>query len=196
MVGGNGLLVVCGSHTAASTRQLAQITSPTRPAVELDTEAALNGSQAGAVESAAEKLRTDLSRHGMAVLSTSRIRSEGHQDLVSGALLMDVVTAAVAQVRASTSAVVVKGGISSLEVTRVGLGVKTVTVLGQLETGVSLWRLNDAPPDLAPDLPVVSVPGNVGDDNILRRLAQTLGFSDALPDGDMAAVGHWKDAVK
>jgi methylmalonyl-CoA epimerase len=193
---GTGLLVVCGSHTLASTRQLARIASLDRPAVELDTDATLNGSAAVAVQSAVEQLRTDLGRHGMAVLSTARIRHEAHQDLASGARLMDALTATVAQVRSSTRAVIVKGGISSLQVARDGLGVATVTVLGQLETGVSLWRLNGAPADLATDLPVVSVPGNVGDDEILWRLAKQLGFASVLPDGGAAVIEDWKDAVK
>ncbi len=187
-----GLLIVCGSHTATATRQLDHVTSSERPAVELDTDVVLSGSAGAAIDAAVRRVRADLAGHGIAVLSTRRTRRHHHQDLASGARLMAALTETVGVVRGDVGAVIIKGGISSIEVTRDGLGVATVTVVGQLETGISLWRLNDPPSDLHGDLPVVSVPGNVGDDGVLARLARQLGYGHTL---SRAGAEHWKDAV-
>ena len=67
--------------------------------------------------------------------------------------------------------VVAKGGITSAEVARTGIGATSAVVLGQVLPGVSVWRL------VARDgreVLYVVVPGNVGGPDTLVRVLDAL----------------------
>ena len=72
---------------------------------------------------------------------------------------MAALTTAVAALLTEVDVVVAKGGITSAEVARTGIGATSAVVLGQVLPGVSVWRL------VARDgreVLYVVVPGNVG----------------------------------
>ena len=72
---------------------------------------------------------------------------------------MTALTTAVRELLPQVSVVVAKGGITSAEVARTGIGATSAVVLGQILPGVSVWRMRCH--DDREFLYVV-VPGNVG----------------------------------
>ncbi|MEV0720379.1 four-carbon acid sugar kinase family protein [Asanoa sp. NPDC050611] len=148
-----GIMVVCGSHTAAATAQLtALLDSLGATVVEVPTDAALADPEA-AGRAAAAQVRHRLQTSGIAVLSTERVRRPEHDSLVHGEAVMRALAAAVAGAEAGT--VVTKGGITSAEVARTALRATRARVRGQLAAGISVWDHDDGTVQ-------VVVPGNVG----------------------------------
>lgn len=168
--GAGPVLVVAGSHTSATTRQLEQLWLDHPARVELDTEALLGASSAGSAEirRTSEVLRTILAAHDVVTLSTSRVRRHEHGSLDHGAAVMRGLTAVVAAVVDQPGVIVAKGGITSAEVARTSLDAERAHVHGQLETGVSWWTVHGS----GRDMPYVVVPGNVGDGDTLCRLVR------------------------
>jgi uncharacterized protein YgbK (DUF1537 family) len=175
---GSRVLVVCGSHTEASTRQLAALTRHTPPVVTLPTDAVLGGGAARVVEEATARAAADLDRHGVAVVATERSRRAEHGQLTTGAEVMDALVRVAAAVAPSCDAVVAKGGITSAEVAAQALGGDTARVRGQLAPGVPMWDVRR--PD-GSAMPYVVVPGNVGDDTTLLQVAERVGLATAGP---------------
>ena len=158
-------LVVCGSHTAASTRQLQRLCAVTgTDAVQLDTEAVLSPAAQSEVSRCAEQLATQLRPGAVAVLCTQRRRKTTHSTLDHGATLMRALTRVVEQVRRDVDSCVVKGGTSSADVASAGFHARRGRVVGRVRPGISLWSLDVGRPK---PLPYVVVPGNVGGDETL-----------------------------
>ncbi|SFS56007.1 four-carbon acid sugar kinase family protein [Paenibacillus sp. BC26] len=170
MPGSGRLLIVCGSHTAASSRQLKQLERHTgETAIVLPTQQLLHHEQIAAAE-IAERLAVKLNESKLAIVATERVRLAEHGDLAIGALVMKALTNVVAQVAPYCDGVIAKGGITSADVASVGLGADTAYVAGQLEPGVSLWLLKAK--GNGREIPYCVVPGNVGDEGTLVRLVR------------------------
>ena len=71
---------------------------------------------------------------------------------------------AVVELAPEADLVVSKGGITSAEIARVGIGASSALVLGQIVAGVSVWRMTDRS---GREVDLVVVPGNVGGDDTL-----------------------------
>jgi uncharacterized protein YgbK (DUF1537 family) len=82
----------------------------------------------------------------------------------------------VAEIRHAPDYIIAKGGITSYDVAKKGLGVKRALVLGQILPGVPIWQLGDE--SKYPGLLYVVFPGNVGSEKSLYE-AYTK-FSGAL----------------
>lgn len=173
------VLVVTGSHTAASTAQLARLAEVYGPPLELDTERALRDPTDAAAELAA-RARERLGTQRVVTVATQRARRTEHSSLADGAAVMRALTGAVRLVADLPAAVVAKGGITSYEVARSGLGVRSALVAGQVAPGVSLWEL-DLP---GRALPYVVVPGNVGAADTMLRIVQAMDESVTCDDID------------
>ncbi len=173
------LLVVTGSHTAASSEQLARLAARYGDPVTLPTSAAMTD-PATAAGRAADVLRARFARQQVAILATERVRSAEHATLAHGAQVMAAVTATVRGVAPMLAGVVAKGGITSFEVAHHGLGLEAAWVVGQLAVGVSLWRARPADREI----PYVVVPGNVGAADTMLRLVQGLDGSLTRVDVD------------
>ncbi|WP_020576538.1 four-carbon acid sugar kinase family protein [Actinopolymorpha alba] len=178
-----GTLVVCGSHTSASSRQLAALATTLEvPVRSLSTAAALAdsgraGGQIGRV------LTDDLRRHGVAILASERTRQPTHASLHHGAQVMRALCEAVTVVRDQVTAVIAKGGITSAEVAVRGLGAATARVRGPLLTGVPVWDLLAGADNT---IAYAVVPGNVGDDQTLVDVARPFGLGPARPHEERA----------
>jgi uncharacterized protein YgbK (DUF1537 family) len=172
------LLVVCGSHTAAATRQVEQLAADGRPVRVLTTAAAMAGQADRAL---ARQLADDLDRAGLAVLVTERIRRAEHGTLKHAGLVMAALMRVVRSVADDIDAVVSKGGITSAETAISGLGGCRARVRGQIATGVPLWDVTAADGRVVPQ---AVVPGNVGDDaTLIRACAFFLAGSERVPTG-------------
>lgn len=163
-----GVLLAVGSHTDAATAQLGGI-ADAPPAVFLDADDAI-ADPVAAGRAAAARAEPLLRAGGLAIVATARTRRAEHGTLDHGERLMSALTTAVRELLPATDLVIAKGGITSAEVARTGLGARSAVVVGQLEPGVSLWRLRAVD---GRELDYVVVPGNVGDDGLLARLVAT-----------------------
>lgn len=170
------VLLVCGSFTEASSRQLAALRGVAGRCREVPMPAAADdgagpddaGTDDGAGPDRAaqlaalrDRLAVDLAEHGCALLTTPR----GYRPDVADAL-MDRLVEVVAGLAGRVDLVIAKGGITSARLARDALGAGTADVLGQPEPGVVLWRL--ARP--GGPMPYLVVPGNVGTDETLANL--------------------------
>ena len=165
-------LVVCGSHTEASTRQLARLGATVGDAtVELSTIAVMSPPAEAEVDRCAEAILRLFRTVPTVVLQTERTRAADHSTLAHGSRVMDALSRVVQRVRDQVDRAVVKGGISSADIARFGFGALRGRIVGRLEPGISLWALDCGRADA---LPYVVVPGNVGDDAALLRCVRWL----------------------
>ena len=105
------------------------------------------------------------------ILATERERSSEHPTLAHGERVMAALTTAVASLLPEASVVVAKGGITSAEVARTGIGASSALVVGQVLPGVSVWRMSARD---GRDLLYVVVPGNVGGADTLTQVLDAL----------------------
>lgn len=157
------VLLVCGSHTGGATAQLDAVLAGRPGPVVIDTAAAL-ADPVAAGEAAAVVARVLLDRDGFAALTSERARSGEHGTLDHGARVMAALMTATRALLPDVDTVISKGGITSAETTRTGLGADEALVLGQILPGVSAWRLRAVD---GRDRLVAIVPGNVGDASTL-----------------------------
>jgi hypothetical protein len=168
-------LLVCGSHTIGATRQLEPVIAAWGDAAQVSTAAALADSAAAGAD-AADAASAQLDARGLAIVTSERSRSSEHNTLEHGSRVMEALTTAVRAVIKSVDVVIAKGGITSADVARVGIGARSARVLGQVLPGVSVWDLTAF--DGHRVLYVV-VPGNVGGPDTLTRVLAAVGFEPA-----------------
>ncbi|HWM57913.1 MAG TPA: nucleotide-binding domain containing protein [Pseudonocardia sp.] len=101
------------------------------------------------------------------MITSERRRRSEHNTLAHGQAVMSALMTAVQQLASSTRVVVSKGGITSADVTTIGLAADVATVRGQVLPGVSVW-------DLDTGSTCVIVPGNVGGPDTLAEIVQAL----------------------
>lgn len=165
-------LLICGSHTNGATKQLAPVIAAWGDPVVVDTEVALCDSTLAA-DTVTAGASVQLNDRGLAIVMTERTRSSDHNTLEHGRRVMAAITAAVRAMAPSVDVVIAKGGITSADVARVGLGARTARVLGQVLPGVSVWDVDAF--DGHRVLYVV-VPGNVGGSDTLTEVLAAVGY--------------------
>ncbi|MDW5593069.1 four-carbon acid sugar kinase family protein [Conexibacter stalactiti] len=165
---GPGLLVV-GSHTAVTTRQLEHVRRVHDiPTVELRVDR-LDGTRRE-IEACSAALRSLLQRGDAALVTSRMVRRSvvAGRDLEIARLVADAIVEVVRSLPAEQPLgwIVAKGGITSSDVATRGLGVSRAHVLGQVFPGlVSVWRLAES--SRRSEIPYVVFPGNVGADDAL-----------------------------
>jgi len=181
--GRRGLIVV-GSHVGQTSRQLAVLReSRATTDIELNVPAVISGPDQ-VVAATAGRVTAALRRSDV-LLYTSRAVVAGGTAAGSLAIARQVSAALSATVRAALAArpawVIAKGGITSHDVARLGLGVRRAEVAGQLFDGmISVFRPIDAIPE-AIGMPYVVFAGNVGGDAALARVVAILGGERGNP---------------
>lgn len=176
-------LVVCGSHTAASTAQVRRLVEELRlDVVEIPTDAAREDPEAAGVV-AARRARRMILEGGLAIVTTERERRAEHSTLADGELVMRALMVATKLLSSEVGVIVSKGGITSAEVAATGFGVSRATVRGQVAAGISVW---DMEVDGAPRVQII-VPGNVGESETLVDVLAAVGWG-GQPEGPGAAA--------
>lgn len=175
------LLVVCGSHTAASTEQLRMLSDLTEPPIIVPVAGVLGTHQEKEVivQDLIRRVRERLAVGGLAILATERILDPRHGDLRTGARVMSVLTDIVSEVMGDLDGVVSKGGITSAQIATAGLGAKSAFVRGQLAPGVSLWELAVTG---GKKLQYAVIPGNVGGSGTILEVVRQFGVR--MDDGE------------
>jgi uncharacterized protein YgbK (DUF1537 family) len=178
---GHGL-IVAGSHTGQTNRQLAALHAGGGVAeIELDVPAVL--AAAGDVAAAtARRVTAALGRSDVLLYTSRTVAAAGGADGLATA--REVSRALSRTVRDALAArpawVIAKGGITSHDVARHGLGIRRATVAGQLFPGlISVFHPIDAAPE-AVGVPYVVFAGNVGGD---RTLAQVVAILNGEQEG-------------
>lgn len=169
-------LLVCGSHTAGATRQLERIREDLGAPRTISTVSALEDTTM-AGKAGVESLRQDLDRRNVAILMSQRDRSTEHNSLDHGERVMKALTTAVEELREDVDVVIAKGGITSAEVVRTGLGAQRAIVRGQVLPGISIW---DVQTPTGRELLYVVVPGNVGDGETLANILKAVGHESTI----------------
>ncbi|ANP73274.1 four-carbon acid sugar kinase family protein [Cryobacterium arcticum] len=187
---GGGLIVV-GSHVGVTTRQLAALRAdrPSTATVEIDVARVID---ADGAEAYLAGLVDDTVRHlraGDVIVHTSRGLLKTDDPEASLQISRQVSAAVVTLVQRTLAAhpprfVIAKGGITSSDVATHGLGIRHAIVRGPMLPGiVSLWEPTDGP---AAGIPYIVFAGNVGDDQSLAQVVETLSSapSSSLPSGN------------
>lgn len=174
-------LVVVGSYVQKTTKQLRALQKNQNMAfVEWDVSQAETDSRLNTeVERVIKSVEDAFSASRDACVYTSReflggaTRGEGgEEDLVFSARVSEGLVRVVQGLKISPGFLVAKGGITSSDVGVKGLEVKRAMVMGQILPGVPVWELG--PESRFPGLPYVVFPGNVGDEDALRRIVDIL----------------------
>lgn len=168
-------VVIVGSHVRRTSDQLeALLRLPDVVGVELDIERLPQEAAAGtdallaAVSSAQQAGKT-------AVVYTSRRErtfASSEERLEFGRVVVDVLVAVVRELPQSTSFLISKGGITSNEVLKRGLGADLYRVQGQIVAGCTVVRVPQG--HRLSGLPVVIFPGNVGKAGTLVEVFELL----------------------
>jgi uncharacterized protein YgbK (DUF1537 family) len=167
----DGVLLVCGSYVPSTTRQLGALATArpgTLVVVDADTlagpDAEVEIARATAAASAV------LRRERFAVIATTRTRSEQTSSMAAGERIATGLARVAGLVEPRPPVIIAKGGITSAVTLRTGLGVDVADVVGPVLPGVSLWHAQAG----GRPLDYLVVPGNVGDDDLLVRLLDTI----------------------
>jgi uncharacterized protein YgbK (DUF1537 family) len=177
---GPGLIIV-GSYVEKTSRQLnSLLASGESEAIELQVDQLAMGSDVGLreVERVVHRVDSLLNQGKTVAVYTSRTvrQAEGKEFLDFGNRVMTALCNVVKFLHTRPNFVVAKGGISSIEIARKGLGVKEAYVPGQIAKGVPLWQLG--PETKWPEMLYIVFPGNVGDDDTLRIVVEAVKGKD------------------
>ena len=173
--GGAGLIVV-GSYVGKTSRQLESLLQAgLATGIEMQVEALLGGAECEAeIARVAMCASNEIAAGRSVAIYTSRavLSTEKVDFLEAGKRIMAGLCEAVGRIRTRPAFLVAKGGITSMEVARVALGIKGALVLGQIRDGVPVWKLGDE--SKWPGMPYIVFPGNVGDDDALQEAVSIL----------------------
>jgi len=171
-------LVVVGSHVGLTTTQLRAVQARgTLVEVELEVPSLLDERRAEHLEAVVATVRETLERDDCVVYTSRDLVStdDPAESLAIARSVSDAVVEVVQRVRDARPAwVVAKGGITSHEVAASGLGIRRAEVEGQFWAGqVSLFSAREAPEEVM-GMPYVVFPGNVGGEQALADVVDTL----------------------
>jgi len=176
---GLGGIVVVGSHTQKTTRQIEALHAlPGLRFIEFDSDLVLDEARFEVeIASVLEQEETALKQGLTAVVYTKRqllsLVGDSKEDALARSVkISDAVQSLVGKLQVTPAFVVVKGGITSSDVGTKALQVKRANVLGQIRPGIPVWQTGVE--SKFPQMPYVIFPGNVGQENTLREVVEIL----------------------
>ncbi len=176
---GNGGLLVAGSHTEKTTRQLEALRQMDG-IVFAELDASLVGDASAFEREIARCVRFEeenIKKGKTVCCYTSRglicaDTKDREDELRLSRRISEGVQALAGRLTAVPSFVIAKGGITSSDVGIKALNVRKATVLGQIEPGVPVWLTGEE--SRFPGIPYVIFPGNVGEEDTLRKALERL----------------------
>lgn len=176
----NGGLILVGSYVEKTTVQLENLKKSGLPFYYIEFEAdnaQIGGELSEKMESIRNKAEEKLKRGENVVIYTSRnvvtcnvLTPE--QMLQFSVEISNALVGIIRKIQVSPSFLIAKGGITSSDTGTKALGVKRARVMGQALPGVPVWLTGRE--SRFPGLPFIIFPGNVGDENSLRVLAEKI----------------------
>lgn len=175
----NGGIIVVGSHTEKTTKQLEMLKeNPKIAFVELDAtlvrdeEAfAKEVERCLALEEEHMKAGTTVCVYTTRALITADT-DDKEDNLRLAVKISDAVQSLVGRLSIVPSFVIAKGGITSSDVGTKALAVQRANVLGQIKPGIPVWQTGEE--SKFPLTPYVIFPGNVGEVSTLKEAAEIL----------------------
>lgn len=174
-----GGIIVAGSHTAKTTRQLEKLKEiPGVEFLELDVSEINNTEKFKEILETCIKKEEEIIKSGKTVCCyTSRKLLTANSDDKEEHLRLSVkisqaVQDLVGKLNVTPAFVIAKGGITSSDIGVKALKVKKATVIGQIQPGVPVWKLGED--SFFPGVPYIIFPGNVGNEYTLKRAVEVL----------------------
>ena len=176
----NGGIVVVGSHTQKTNRQLEALLGLSGlEEIPFNSDIVLMGEEALRleIESTASQIDKAVKTGKTAVVYTKRdlliVESDTKEKaLMRSVKISDAVQSVIGNLQETPSFVVAKGGITSSDIGTKALRVKRANVLGQLRPGIPVWQTGEE--SKFPQMPYVIFPGNVGETDTLKEVVQAL----------------------
>lgn len=175
----NGGIIVVGSHTDKTSRQVEELKKLTDVEfIELD--ATLVKDDAAFEEEVQRCINKEEAciRAGKTVCcyTTRKLitadTGDKEDELRLSVKISDAVQSLVGRLKTVPGFVIAKGGITSSDVGTKALAVKKANVLGQIRPGIPVWQTGEE--SRFPLTPYVIFPGNVGEDTTLREAVEVL----------------------
>lgn len=176
----NGGLIIVGSHVKKTTEQLSNLMKIQENIcfLEFDVNEYFNENGLFKVTNKILEQCNDNILNGITtVIYTSRkVISKDHASkdelLNISVKISEEITKIVKNLSVKPKFIIAKGGITSSDVGTKGLMVKKALVLGQIKPGIPVWKTGEE--STFKNMPYVIFPGNVGDSNTLKEIAQLL----------------------
>jgi uncharacterized protein YgbK (DUF1537 family) len=175
--GEGGGLTIVGSYVPRTTGQLNHLLANTTvTGIEVNVRNLLDSSQRAIEIQSIQAQISDLLSDGRDVVAyTSRelVAGESAEDSLT---IGNIVSQALVEIASSLNArpkyLIAKGGNTSSQIATEALGVRRAWALGQVYPGVPVWRLGQE--SKYEDMAYVVFPGNVGGDDALTQVVNTL----------------------
>lgn len=175
----HGGLIIIGSHTEKTTRQLEMLKQINDiQFLEFNSDLVLDETKfQEEIERVVEQVMFHV-KHGITTaVYTRRKLLVLENDTKEAALLRSVkiseaVQSIVKKISVRPAFLVAKGGITSSDIGVKALEVKRALVLGQIQPGIPVWKTDDI--SKYPGMPYVIFPGNVGDEDTLYKVVSIL----------------------
>ena len=175
----NGGIIVVGSHTEKTTRQVEALKELKEiEFIELDATLVKDDAAFEAeVQRCLEKEEACIKSGRTVCCYTTRAlitadTGDKEDELRLSVKISDAVQSLVGRLSVTPAFVIAKGGITSSDVGTKALAVNRANVLGQIRPGIPVWQTGDE--SRFPLTPYVIFPGNVGDDETLREAVEVL----------------------
>ena len=175
----NGGIIVVGSHTDKTTKQVEQLrTLPDIEFIELDATLVKDDAAFAKEVDRCLALEEENIRSGRTVCcytTRSLITADTgnkEDELRLSVKISDAVQSLVGRLSVTPAFVIAKGGITSSDVGTKALKVRRAKVLGQIRPGIPVWQTGEE--SRFPMSPYVIFPGNVGEAQTLREAAGIL----------------------
>lgn len=175
----NGGLIMIGSHTEKTTKQLKLLMKIENiQFLEFNSDLVLDEVRfQEEIKRVIEQVEFHV-KHGITTaVYTRRKLLELENDTKEAALLRSVriseaVQSIVGKLNVRPAFLIAKGGITSSDIGVKALRVKKALVLGQIQPGIPVWKTGEE--SKFPGIPYVIFPGNVGDEDSLYKTASIL----------------------
>lgn len=176
---GHGGIIVVGSHTDKTTKQVETLKSlPNIVFIELDATLVNDGTDFETEIRRCLCEEESCIKNGKTVCCyTTRTlitadTGDKEDELRLSVKISDAVQSLVGRLNVTPKFVVAKGGITSSDVGTKALKVKKAKVLGQIRPGIPVWQTGEE--SRFPMTPYVIFPGNVGEDQTLKETVEIL----------------------
>ena len=175
----NGGIIVVGSHTDKTTRQVEELKKLADiEFIELDATLVKDEQAFEAEVNRCLEKEEECIKAGKTVCCyTTRAlitadTGDKEDELRLSVKISDAVQSLVGRLKVTPAFVIAKGGITSSDVGTKALAVKKANVLGQIRPGIPVWQTGEE--SRFPMTPYVIFPGNVGEITTLREAVEVL----------------------
>ena len=175
----NGGIIVVGSHTDKTTRQVEELKKLTDiEFIELNATLVRDEKAFEAEVNRCLEQEEECIKEGKTVCCyTTRAlitadTGDKEDELKLSVKISDAVQSLVGRLKVTPAFVIAKGGITSSDVGTKALAVKKANVLGQIRPGIPVWQTGEE--SRFPMTPYVIFPGNVGEITTLREAVEVL----------------------